>query len=55
MKSRRLMPANMAQAGLRGFAPAFRTSADNLDFCLEHQVTSPRRGEVDAHRQMRGG
>jgi hypothetical protein len=55
MKSRRLMPANMAEAGVARFAAAFRTSADNLDFCLEHEVTSPRRGEVDAHRQMRGG
>jgi hypothetical protein len=59
------MPANMAEAGFHGFAAMFRLSADNLNFCLEHdgsrsnrrdaQLTSPRRGEVDAHRQMRGG
>jgi hypothetical protein len=34
MKSRRLMPANMAEAGFHGFAATFRTSADNLDFSL---------------------
>jgi hypothetical protein len=40
MKSRRLMPANMAEAGSPGFAPTFRTSADILDFCLDRDATS---------------